>query len=395
MRYVYRPIFILFMVALLSGCATMSKKECLNANWDAIGYSDGSRGIHYSHLEKRRQSCLEYQVVPDDIAYRHGWDQGIRRYCTSTTGYNLGTAGKAYPNICPSDVAADFRSGWEQGIGNYCTPENGLHRGLAGYHYSGVCPPHLAPAFEDFYRLGSDVRHARSQYEEAEEHFHETEEQLADAKEPHQRRELRHRLDELQRSESTYEARVIALEACMSRDWYDIGRRDADEGSLRRSHDIASLCRQYGIGSDARGYNQGWLEGMRSYCTYENGRYLGQSNRNYSGICAGNAHRRFWQGYEQGHDLYLKEQYDAPPKSPVRKPVERAPEHRGKLPRHEEDDSEKRAPTTRQQPGPDVSIPEKQIKQLEGNGDLTPAPDSDQDSGHTDDRHGERDKAHD
>jgi hypothetical protein len=35
---------LLLAIAVLSGCASMSSEECVNSDWAAIGYEDGSRG---------------------------------------------------------------------------------------------------------------------------------------------------------------------------------------------------------------------------------------------------------------------------------------------------------------------------------------------------------------
>ncbi|HXH64231.1 MAG TPA: DUF2799 domain-containing protein, partial [Mariprofundaceae bacterium] len=156
---------ILVALGLLAGCATMSKKECETADWRSLGYSDGARGIYYSNLEKRRDSCSKYNIVPDDSAYMNGWGEGIRRYCTPDTGFQVGSAGQPYNNICPPDVEPAFLSGWQQGVRQYCVPENALQLGLNGYPYRGVCPPDLAGQFQNFYRLGVDVRQARANHQ--------------------------------------------------------------------------------------------------------------------------------------------------------------------------------------------------------------------------------------
>ncbi len=34
----------LLFVFLLTGCATLSQEECVNANWQTIGFEDGIQG---------------------------------------------------------------------------------------------------------------------------------------------------------------------------------------------------------------------------------------------------------------------------------------------------------------------------------------------------------------
>jgi len=341
-----RSVFLiptLLCLALLSGCASMSKKDCLNANWEAVGYSDGSRGVHYTRLEKHRQSCVEYEVMPDDAAYRHGWEQGIRTYCTAANGYRAGQAGKNHKNVCPADVADDYMAGWRRGVRNYCTAENGLRQGLAGRSYHGICPADLEPAYRDFYQLGRDVRSARSDHQKLERSVAQKEKQLARERRPAQQRTLLHQLERLKHQESYSDAQLIALEACMSSDWFDAGYRDGEDGYPRRAGEIAAACRNYGIAADRIGYRQGWQQGVTHYCTYETGLYLGQTNQPYSGVCAGMQHQRFWQGYERGRATYRANRYEAHPR-PVNRKVSQSQPKREKLPQRIEAAPEQHAP---------------------------------------------------
>ncbi|MES0371756.1 MAG: DUF2799 domain-containing protein [Mariprofundaceae bacterium] len=315
---------IFLMIGFLSGCASMSKKECINADWHTIGFTDGSRGVHYTNLSKHRKSCIKYEIIPDEDAYHSGWDQGIRSYCTTDNGYRAGRAGKAYQNICPSDVEANFLSGWEQGIRQFCTPDNGLRLGLSGRQYRGVCPAELEPAFHDYYRLGRDVHHARAVHSKAEHQVHRVEKSLAAEQDPHKHRNLLHELERFQHEEERQDGILISLEACMSDDWFDAGYRDGESGYSARARDIGNVCRNYGIGADRRGYQEGWYHGNDNYCSYQSGLYVGQTNQAYSGVCSGLGHRHFWRGYEEGRHLYREGLYKAHPKPAKRKGIRRS-----------------------------------------------------------------------
>lgn len=312
---------IFLMLGFLSGCATMSKNECINADWHSIGFTDGSRGVHYNNLNKHRQSCVKHEIIPDDNAYHEGWDQGIRSYCTADNGYRAGKAGRAYPNICPQDVEANFLSGWEQGIRHFCTPDNGLRLGLSGRQYRGVCPAELELAFNDYFRLGRDVKNARALHGKAEHRAERVEKALAAEQDPHKHRKLLHELERLQHDEERQDGILISLEACMSDDWFDAGFRDGESGYSARARDIGTICRNYGIGADRRGYREGWRHGNGAYCSYESGLYVGQTNQAYSGVCNGVGHRRFWRGYEEGRHLYREGLYKAHPKPAKRKVI--------------------------------------------------------------------------
>jgi hypothetical protein len=324
MKRSFYLLSILLMTGLISGCASMSKKECLSADWHAIGYSDGTRGIHHNNLAKHRQSCGKYEVFPDEEAYHAGWDRGIRSYCTSDRGYRTGAVGKPYRNICPEDVAENFRHGWERGVRSYCTADNGLRQGLAGQRYRGVCPSDLEPAFHDYYRLGRDVRRARVEQRGNSQKLSRVEGALAAEKDPRRADDLLREAELLQHLEDRSYTHLIGLEACMDDDWFETGYREGEAGYPRRASEITAGCRGYGIAGDRRGYREGWLQGNRHYCTYESGLYIGQSNQIYSGVCSGRDHHRFWRGYEEGRERYRSERWARHPR-PEKKHVTRQP----------------------------------------------------------------------
>ena len=326
MTRILYPLTMLMLIGMFSGCASMSKKECLNADWHAIGYNEGARGIHYSHLAKHRESCGEYQIIPDDAAYQDGWQQGIRRYCTADTGYRIGSAGQAYRNICPDDVRADFLAGWRQGNSRYCTADNGLRQGLAGHAYRGICA-NGDRSFENYYRLGSDLRRTRASHDGIEKRLTGVERSLAGESDAKRHHKLLLELERLRHEEARSDGMLTSIEACINDDWYEPGFRDGQSGRSKRFVEIARTCRNYGIGADRRGYLEGWRQGVSQYCSYESGLYIGQFNQVYSGVCSGYAHQQFWRGYERGRGLFRANRYEAHPKpvptQRVRQPAKR------------------------------------------------------------------------
>jgi hypothetical protein len=101
--------------ALLSGCASMGKNECLNADWYAVGLEDGAQGRPIEHLGEHRRACAEYAVAPLTERYLAGRDQGLKSFCTYERGYAHGRAGSAYSGACPEGPAANFLAGYGRG----------------------------------------------------------------------------------------------------------------------------------------------------------------------------------------------------------------------------------------------------------------------------------------
>jgi len=109
-------VFMLFAgLMLLSGCATLDKDECLNADWRSIGYEDGARGYAASRIGSHRKACAKHGVAPDFERYEQGRLEGLREYCTPRTGYQLGAGGKPYPYVCPKDLEPAFSEAYQRG----------------------------------------------------------------------------------------------------------------------------------------------------------------------------------------------------------------------------------------------------------------------------------------
>ncbi|NJO15899.1 MAG: DUF2799 domain-containing protein [Thioploca sp.] len=171
-----------------TGCATLSKEECLKGEWRVIGYKDGVKGYDMERLEKHEKACKDYSVKPDVTHYQAGRQAGLTYYCASSQGaaklseaesktdqgdwlaigFNNGKRGdrlghmQDYIQDCKQyNIQLDsenYQLGWYKGIVQYCTPENGFEVGQSGEDYDGVCPPHLASAFLDQYLAGLDSK---------------------------------------------------------------------------------------------------------------------------------------------------------------------------------------------------------------------------------------------
>ena len=108
-------IALLLSALLLSGCASMSKDQCLHADWYAVGVEDGAKGRPLERLGEHRRACAEYAVAPNGEAYMAGRREGLMAFCTYERGVAEGRAGHAYGSVCPQEVAADFREGYARG----------------------------------------------------------------------------------------------------------------------------------------------------------------------------------------------------------------------------------------------------------------------------------------
>lgn len=111
----YFPAVLALSALAASGCATMSREECLAVDWRTIGYEDGVAGYPGDRIAQHRKACAEHGVRSDLDLYQAGRAQGLREYCQPANGYRLGLGGGDYRGVCPVDLEGDFVGAFEGG----------------------------------------------------------------------------------------------------------------------------------------------------------------------------------------------------------------------------------------------------------------------------------------
>jgi hypothetical protein len=113
----------LLLVAMvgLSGCASMTKEQCLEASgtsWERIGWIDGSDGWDPDQrLAMHREACQEVHVLPDRTTYMRGWSNGVIEYCTPDRGYSVGLSGSSgNSRVCPPETRGLFDDNVDLGL---------------------------------------------------------------------------------------------------------------------------------------------------------------------------------------------------------------------------------------------------------------------------------------
>jgi hypothetical protein len=110
-----KHILIVTLVSLLTGCSTLSEKECKTADWESIGYQDGSRGYNAARISEHIDACSEYGIKPDREEYDLGRGRGLQLYCAAESGYRLGRQGGSYSGVCPIELETDFLDAYHTG----------------------------------------------------------------------------------------------------------------------------------------------------------------------------------------------------------------------------------------------------------------------------------------
>lgn len=116
----YRPLLLGMVVLLsLSGCATLSKQECQVANWQAIGYRDGSSGKGMGYIQEHAKACAKVNIRPNMAQWENGRQAGLKVYCTESNAYRLGTNNHVLNNICPPTHLPYLQKANEKGLRVY------------------------------------------------------------------------------------------------------------------------------------------------------------------------------------------------------------------------------------------------------------------------------------
>src|SRR5688572_17461886 len=115
-RPLVRILAALGVLSGLVGCASLSKSECMNANWEDIGIRDGADGQPEEYLIRHSTACAKVNVVPDRGAWLHGREQGLERFCVPHRAYQIGENGGGFDvGICRNFDQDRLVSAYEKG----------------------------------------------------------------------------------------------------------------------------------------------------------------------------------------------------------------------------------------------------------------------------------------
>lgn len=142
-----------FLLLALAGCAGgMSKKECLYADWRAIGFEDGAQGRDASAIGSRRVACADKaQIAPDMDAYLAGREKGLDQFCRPANGFDYGSRGYSYTGACAARDEGAFVAAYEKGLT--------LHGLVSNYDAASRA---LASAHADLDNIDHQIAHAQA-----------------------------------------------------------------------------------------------------------------------------------------------------------------------------------------------------------------------------------------
>ena len=121
---ILKNTYLVLLLAALSGCATMSKEECQQADWFLKGVDDATQGYPLDRVIEHGKACARINITPDMRAYRQGHEKGARIYCVTNKGYSEGRSGAVYNGICPQDLEGNFLRAYRDGQELFRIEEN-------------------------------------------------------------------------------------------------------------------------------------------------------------------------------------------------------------------------------------------------------------------------------
>jgi len=92
---------------------------------------------------------------------------------------------------------------------------------------------------------------------------------------------------------------------CREADWTIIGLEDGARGRpLSYIGNHRKSCAEYGVKPDLALYQRGHADGLKQFCTADNGFSLGRAGRGYNNVCPPDLNGQFLAGYETGRELH-------------------------------------------------------------------------------------------
>ncbi|MGN6063347.1 MULTISPECIES: DUF2799 domain-containing protein [Brevundimonas] len=119
---------------------------------------------------------------------------------------------------------------------------------------------------------------------------------------------------------------------CLVGDWGGQGWRDGAAGrQVSRLDEHAKACAKYGVAPNMSAYLASREDGLRTYCTWENGFRQGREGNSYGGVCAPAEERDFLPAYEDGRRIHAVEQAVASAESALNSAISRIDNREDKL----------------------------------------------------------------
>ncbi|NQZ01528.1 MAG: DUF2799 domain-containing protein [Bdellovibrionales bacterium] len=151
---------LLPIAAFLVSCASPTKQECLDMNWQKMGAKQGSEGRAFDQkIAEMKKSCDDrHGIAVNRAEFMNGYRLGLQRYCSFSRGERMGQQGQRFnpPSVCTQKLVPVMKAGYDKGLKSYCMPSRFRGDGERGeiFSYSAVCPKAGEKQALSFYNQG-------------------------------------------------------------------------------------------------------------------------------------------------------------------------------------------------------------------------------------------------
>jgi hypothetical protein len=147
-------ITIAFLSTLFVGCASRLKQDCEATNWFKHGEEVALRGEWLS-TDAKLLSCRKEEAEISESQADLGFKSGRQKYCTGSNSYLVGKSGDPFSkDMCDTPSLKTIVSDYNKGLRDYCSKANGFNAGSSGKKYKNLCPADLETTFLPEYKKG-------------------------------------------------------------------------------------------------------------------------------------------------------------------------------------------------------------------------------------------------
>lgn len=125
----YKPVLAISLCLMACACQTITREQCQTADWQAVGYEEGVKGLPIDNFKSHQDACGKHGIVPPREQYSQGHDQGLALYCEPVNGFMQGRDGVEYLEVCTANQELLFLPAYNEGrlIGEHERELSALH----------------------------------------------------------------------------------------------------------------------------------------------------------------------------------------------------------------------------------------------------------------------------
>lgn len=150
-----KRILLIALTVNLSACASYFKrKECESINWFEHGKKVALRG-DWLNADQTVNECRKAEADIQESQLDLGFKNGMQKYCSGPHAYLVGKNGDFYSrDLCEGPQISVLMTEHKKGVADYCAKSNGFNAGTSGKKYLNICPKELESTFLPEYRKG-------------------------------------------------------------------------------------------------------------------------------------------------------------------------------------------------------------------------------------------------